>query len=241
MSQSKEQPPTENELARLRDDLLAHPEALEILSLATDTLVKESDRGAVLIAAEIVSGQLKKMLWKIASPHTNHDFRKELLKGIGPLSTFSAKAKVSLFFGLLDANTYRGIEKLRKLRNRAAHSEIPFDLGKHRSELAEIMAFGTGAPVRVARDSHQIVFDSIVDRMWEEVKSREVDDEIGPLYESRADVEKMIDGMWENDAKGFRNLYLAKSQKVMLGLSTAVICGNIIYLREKERARMERE
>jgi DNA-binding MltR family transcriptional regulator len=89
------------------------------------TLINESDRGAVLVAAAVISDTLGVLLQaqfldqegilKVAV--------KPLLRdGTGPLGTMWARARLAYALGLISPRTFTGIEAVRDLRNTFAHS-----------------------------------------------------------------------------------------------------------------------
>lgn len=81
---------------------------------------KESDRGAVLLAASI----LDEWLYDILNAYLIDGKSKEsLLKGFAsPLGTFSARASMAHSLGLLMDHEFEEISILRKIRNEFGHS-----------------------------------------------------------------------------------------------------------------------
>ncbi|WP_139959886.1 MltR family transcriptional regulator [Flavicella sediminum] len=81
---------------------------------------KESDRGAVLLAASILDEWLLEI---IQSYIIKDKVSKELLLGFGaPLGTFSAKTKIAYSLGLIEKKEYEEINIIRKIRNEFGHS-----------------------------------------------------------------------------------------------------------------------
>ncbi len=81
---------------------------------------KESDRGAVLLAASILDEWLLDI---IQSYLINDRVSNELLLGFGaPLGTFSARTKAAYSLGLIEKNEYDEINIIRKIRNEFGHS-----------------------------------------------------------------------------------------------------------------------
>jgi DNA-binding MltR family transcriptional regulator len=86
-------------------------------------LIEESDRGCVLVAAAKIENILEEIFRNI---FTLNAIPKRVAVRIfevgGPLSTFSAKAKMAYAMGLISRDVYMDIERIRDLRNAFAHS-----------------------------------------------------------------------------------------------------------------------
>jgi len=85
-----------------------------------NTLREETDRGCTLIVAALLEEMLEEVLrgFLIETPATDSLFKAPY----APLSTLSAKAAASRSLGLIDANEFRDIELIRKIRNEFAHN-----------------------------------------------------------------------------------------------------------------------
>jgi DNA-binding MltR family transcriptional regulator len=90
----------------------------------------ESDRGCVLIVAE----ELDKMLKDLHMAHievtsgANSDLRKRLFTFNGSIGHFAARIQVAYAYGLISKQTYEDLERLREIRNDAAHTSQNFSL-----------------------------------------------------------------------------------------------------------------
>lgn len=87
------------------------------------SLLNETDRGAVLMAAAFMDDQLKAMLMaRLVDDkkmvHRAFDFN-------GPLGTFSSRIDFSYLLGILPKNAQRDLHIIRKIRNIFAHSAAP--------------------------------------------------------------------------------------------------------------------
>jgi mannitol operon repressor len=103
---------------------------------------KESDRGAVLLAASILDEWLLEI---IQSYLINDKVSKELLLGFSaPLGTFSAKTKAAYSLGLIEKNEYDEINIIRKIRNEFGHSwkGVSFDTPKIEKECNKLEWLG---------------------------------------------------------------------------------------------------
>jgi DNA-binding MltR family transcriptional regulator len=90
-------------------------------------ITKESDRGAVLVAACVLDETLK-MVLKLETMLNGAaaGVVEEMFRTGGPLSTFAYRLKIALTFGLIRQDVYTHINALRSLRNDAAHIGVPF-------------------------------------------------------------------------------------------------------------------
>ncbi|MHC4455365.1 MAG: MltR family transcriptional regulator [Planctomycetota bacterium] len=92
-----------------------------------DALSRESDRGLVLVSAAFLDESLEDVLCsKFSMAHKKpKSVIEPLFNTFGPLSTFSAKIKISYAMDPIKKWTYQDLEILRKLRNEFAHSIKP--------------------------------------------------------------------------------------------------------------------
>ena len=91
-------------------------------------LIDESDRGAVIVAAAILEDELDELLKGIIQ--SNKITKKalgEMFNLNGPLSNFSSKALICYGFGLISKDIFNDLTKIRKLRNKFAHSSGEVD------------------------------------------------------------------------------------------------------------------
>jgi len=92
-----------------------------------EALSRESDRGLILVSASYLDEALERLLRARFS--IEHKKSKSMIDPLfntfGPLSTFSAKIKMSYAIDLIEKWVYRDLEILRKLRNEFAHSIGP--------------------------------------------------------------------------------------------------------------------
>jgi hypothetical protein len=86
-------------------------------------LINESDRGAVIVAAALLENDLTERLNKeIKKSGMSTRQLKEAFDMSGPLSSFSSKALICYAFCLITKNDFDDLAKIRKLRNKFAHS-----------------------------------------------------------------------------------------------------------------------
>jgi DNA-binding MltR family transcriptional regulator len=88
-----------------------------------EILTYESDRGSVIVGAALLEASLEDFLAFIFS---RNGLTKKQIEGMfdsnGPAATFSAKISLCRGFGLISALVYADLNRIRKLRNRFAHS-----------------------------------------------------------------------------------------------------------------------
>ena len=97
-----------------------HPHLKEFLPFL-DSLNKESERGAVLISASYLEGQLREI---IAAFLCEIDVSKKILDDgfNAQLGTFAARIAAATALALISQNEYQDLETIRKIRNRFAHN-----------------------------------------------------------------------------------------------------------------------
>jgi hypothetical protein len=97
------------------------------LSADHDAIIAEienqSDRAAAIVAFSFLEDRLADLLVS-----RFEDFPKivtKVMRGVGPLATFSAKNDLALLMGLYDSRTYRDLVTLKDIRNKFAHAAQP--------------------------------------------------------------------------------------------------------------------
>lgn len=91
------------------------------------SLIQESDRGSVLMAAAFIEDKLGCLLESFFIE--NEKVCTQLLNGNGALATFSSKIDLTFLLGLIPKNIYNDLHILRKIRNDFAHtaSKLSFE------------------------------------------------------------------------------------------------------------------
>lgn len=100
----------------------------------------QSDRGAAICGGAFVEQHLQDAIEKMWPPISN-TVRERLFTGFGPLSSFSAKIALGQAMGVLAPTAKGDIDKIRLIRNDAAHVGMPFsfDSPENRKRLSEIV------------------------------------------------------------------------------------------------------
>jgi hypothetical protein len=92
------------------------------------SLMDESDRGAVIVAAALLEDDLDEILEDIIQRNgVTPKHIKEMFALNGPLSSFSSKSLICYGFGLISKEIFDDLSQIRKLRNKFAHSSDRVD------------------------------------------------------------------------------------------------------------------
>jgi len=90
--------------------------------------MEESDRGAVLVGAAILEDTLSNLIRSTAIENgVSAKSITDLFSMNGPASTFSAKTLVCHAFGLISKDIYDDLNRIRKIRNKFAHTSERVD------------------------------------------------------------------------------------------------------------------
>ena len=83
-------------------------------------LKSESDRGVVLISAELIHNRLTNLFEKYLI--LNSDLKKAIFESaLSPLNNFSNKVKMAYSLGLIDEKHFNNLDNVRRIRNKFAH------------------------------------------------------------------------------------------------------------------------
>lgn len=93
----------------------------QTLKSVIEEIGKKSLRSSIITTAAIIDVMLEKLLKKYFVDSS--DF-KDLFSGQGPLSTFSAKIKISYALGLISKELRDDLNLYRKIRNKCAHDIV---------------------------------------------------------------------------------------------------------------------
>ena len=102
--------------------MAAEPRTLNFDDFADELLAEKQPRALVILACAKIDVQLlglitPSLLPKIAKANEQD----ELLEGDNPLATFSSRIKICRRLGLIDEPLAKTLDKLRNVRNQAAH------------------------------------------------------------------------------------------------------------------------
>lgn len=159
------------------DHFLADPAVAGAFERMLDEFSRETDRGSILIAADIVAAHLEGIIAALAPASFPRNRVKGLLNYPGPLSTLAARADIAFMAGFIGDTAHRSIDLLRGLRNKAAHSQGAFSLAEHRETLRAICDLGPGTAAGVNRFAAELILRSVVGSLLE--RGVEIEAEIG--------------------------------------------------------------
>lgn len=199
---------------------LADPDVGEAFERMLTEFARETDRGAVLIAADIVSAHLERVVRALAPATFGRKQLDGMLNYPGLLATFAARADACHMAGFIDATAYRSISILKTLRNKAAHSQSAFRLAEHHDRLRELCELGPGTALGVNR----LALEFMVRNLMESLRERgvELEAELGRNpFSSPAEIiellEKHPDAMAELEER-LPRMELAFGVWLLLGL-----------------------
>jgi DNA-binding MltR family transcriptional regulator len=91
----------------------------ELMNEITNEIKESNDRACIILASSFIEELLRNILDEYLLKDNKSD--KEIFDRFGPLSSFSAKIKMSYRLGLISKKEYTQIELFRKIRNKFAH------------------------------------------------------------------------------------------------------------------------
>ena len=156
-------------------NLFEHPDVKSLLETVMVSLVEESDRGAVLLAAVHVDECLKDLLSSVAPS----GYAKKRQQLFGSLAT---RADTAFVGRLIGEPVYRSIQALRALRNSVAHEAQKFKLEHHENEVRRIFEIGPDVPASIHRMALDVMMRLKIHAVMEAV--RDPSDETQPCFNS---------------------------------------------------------
>ena len=159
-------------------NLFEHPDVESLLETVMVSLVDESDRGAVLLAAVHVDECLKDLLSSVAPS----GYAKKRQQLFGSLAT---RADAAFVGRLIGEPVYRSIQALRALRNSVAHEAQKFKLEHHENEVRRIFELGPDVQPSIYRMAFDVMMSCKIPAMMEAVRDlRDPSDETQPYFNS---------------------------------------------------------
>lgn len=140
------------------------PEAAQAFQVVITDLISESDRGATLIAADMVSNHLD-MMFERRAPEFLKSRVKKMIAYPGVAATLSAKADIAAVNGWIGETPYRSIGHLRRIRNKAAHSDRTFSLKDEEGDLKEMLNLGENVPAAIHTMALEILIYNLFERL----------------------------------------------------------------------------
>ena len=87
----------------------------------------ESDRAGVILAASMLDDLLAHALAQAMAFEPDEKEFARIFKSNSPLGSFSSRAEVALYFGVIDDETWQQLNIIREMTNACAHSKHPLD------------------------------------------------------------------------------------------------------------------
>jgi hypothetical protein len=207
---------------------LAHSEVVAVFDSLGDFFI-ESDRGAVVLAAEHVSNHLERLFRAVSPAGFGKKRQDRLLEYPGALSSFSARAGVALLCGFIDMRLAGAIGHLRALRNNVAHSPHAFRLRDHWAVVSKAFDLADGMPQWINRTTLDLMVRQAVANVLE-LQQGKADEEVG-----FKDADEVLDH-FRAHPEVLAPLD-ARLPRVELGLATVLMCALIVQYREREARR----
>jgi len=138
--------------------LLEYPEVKEVFVHLFDTLLDESERGAIIIGTTKVEELLEKYIRTIL-PNDSKTYTKKLLAYPGVLSSFSSKIELAYAFRLIGENLYNSLNALRQIRNEAAHSSNSFLISEIRGRFEKVFDLGSSAAIIIRNQAMKMMME----------------------------------------------------------------------------------
>jgi len=207
---------------------LEHPEVRSFFENEMLTLINESDRGAVLVAASILDQQMRHLFEAVATSELSKSKLSRILDYPGPLSSFSAKVEIAFLCRLIDAQLFNSIQRFKKIRNEVAHSPQSFALKNHEKELFEIYDLADGLPSLIRERTGNLILQSFVENLSE--KEATFGDRTIKLFENATEILEAI-----RDSSDAMDTFEERLHRVELGFAIGIISGLIIFHRDKAR------
>jgi hypothetical protein len=171
---------------------LDDPEVGEAFERMLTEFARETDRGAVLIAADIVSAHLEAIIRALAPASFQKKQLQQMLSYPGLLATFAARADLCHMAGFVNATAYRSVSILRAIRNKAAHSQSSFRLSDHHDRLRELCNLGPGTALAINRFALDFMFRNLVESLKQ--RGVELEAELGHNpFSSPADIFEQLE------------------------------------------------
>jgi len=114
-----------------------------LIDVIFSELLRESDRGSVIMGADILDSQLNLKLDEIMTSNAiKPKERKRMLQFNGVFGTLSSKIDALYAFGCISDKSRNSANALRKIRNNAAHSNERFEMSDNSDHLMNMYDLG---------------------------------------------------------------------------------------------------
>jgi hypothetical protein len=209
--------------------LFDHPDAHAAYDRVHGVVSHESDRGAVLISAAEVDGQLRRLIEAGAPTDMTSEERKRVFSYPGPLSSFAARADVAFTTRLISRRLFSAITHLRQLRNDVAHSPETFRLADHLDRVRGIFETGDDMPYWINRLTVEAQVKGIVNSMLQ------IEDPVDPTTAAFGSPGAALDYLAERP--DLTAILEDRRPRFELALGVSILCALIINHREAAHIR----
>lgn len=214
--------------------LFDNTESKKFLINCLGLLMKEADRGCVLLGVSMLDEELDKLFNLIIPKDTSNTRKKEIFDGKGAFGDLSLKLDIAYVCHILPADLVNSINRLRKLRNNLAHRPNPFEIKDNLSAIKDVFSLVEGdLPSAMVKLSGEYVVSSYSQRMMETDHPTEQ----GKRFcETEEEVFSYI-----TDNENIQNILKEQRIKAMFVIGISVLASLIIYHRDKTLLRLGSE
>ena len=211
--------------------LFENKDASQFLDNCSGLLMQEADRGCILLGVSMLDEELNKLFKMILPSDTSKKRGKEIFDGKGAFGNLSFKLDIAYVCHLLPADLVSCIHRLRKLRNKLAHSPSTFTIQDNLQDINEVFSLVKGdLPSAMINLSGELVLSAFSQRMMQ----AEHPTEVGINFcENQEEAYSYIP---KNE--GIQNSLNEQRIKIMLVIGISSVAALIIKHREKALKRL---
>jgi hypothetical protein len=214
--------------------LFEHPDSQDFLDRTYSLLMKEADRGCVLLGVSLLDEELTKMFKSFIPADTSGKRMKEIFDGKGAFGSLSAKLDIAYVCHLLPSDLVNCLHSLRGLRNNLAHQASPFSIEENLERVYDIFSKTSGNLIAgMAHLSGEFIYDLFIEKI---MNTNHPMDEGKGLFDSR---EEAIAYLREND--DVQKTLFEQRIKSMFVIGIAGLGALIIFHREKSRTKLAQQ
>lgn len=157
--------------------IFEHPKIKDLFDVLLEKLLEESGRGAILIATAHADDFLTELIVATFPNEISKKDKERLLNYPGHLSSFSAKIELAFAFRIINKNLRDSLNALRKVRNDAAHSSLPFDLFELQQKMESVYDLGNDTPIVIRNAATRMLVTMKIGKITESFKNAGYSDE----------------------------------------------------------------
>lgn len=210
--------------------LFEHPDSKDFLDRTYTLLMKEADRGCVLLGVSLLDEELTKMFKSFVPTDTSGKRMKEIFDGKGAFGSLSAKLDIAYVCHLLPSDLVNCMHSLRGLRNNLAHRASPFSIEENLERVYEIFSKTSGNLISgMAQLSGEFIYGKFIEKIMNTNH---------PTYDNKmlfSSKEEAISYLREND--DVQKTLFEQRIKSMFAIGIACLGALIIFHREKSKAK----